>query len=296
MRSISAPMVATAAILSVLATSGRAEAKHIRFLGPHPITARYGGGFCYIEAPHMHAYAPDHQALYQQVGDEYVFTGDPTPFGYEGERHTFYGHHPVLTVGSAPVYCYLDGPHVHAFAPAGPEYKMNGDVAFYVGPFAPEYARMRQHRQRVINAEYRPYVAFRPTVTVTPPEEWHGEVWVAPPAVEVRAPGVYVDAPAVAVAPPSVTVSAPGVFVSPPGVVVAPPRPVVVAPPSPHVVVSPPGVYVGAPGAYVSAPGAYVAGPGRVHREHGDNDDQGEREHHDNGRHRGWYKHGRGED
>jgi hypothetical protein len=281
MRHNRALMVITLAMLGVLAVAARAEAKHVRFLGPHPIAARYGGGFCYIEAPHMHIYAPDHAALYQQVGDEYVFTGDPTPFGYEGERHTFYGNHPVMTVGGAPVFCYIDGPHIHAFAPPeGPEYKMRGDVAFYVGAFPPEYARQRPHRQKLINAEYRPYVAFRPTVTVAPPEEWHGEVWVAPPAVEVRAPGVYVGAPGVTVAAPSVTVSAPGV-------VVAPPPPVVVAPP--HVVVSAPGVYVGAP-----APGVYVEGPGRVRR--GDDNDQGEDHgHHDNGRHRGWYKHGRGD-
>ena len=65
----------------------------------------------------MHVYAPDRPNLYQQVGDEYVFAGDPTPFGYEGERHPFYGHHPVIVDGSAePVYCLIDGPHFHSYA------------------------------------------------------------------------------------------------------------------------------------------------------------------------------------
>ena len=128
------------AVLAVLAAlTSRAEARHIRFLGAHPIPARYGGGYCYIEAPHMHIYGPDRPALYQEVGDDYVFTGDPTPFGYEGERHPFYGHHPVMVDGSPePVYCVIDGPHYHPFAPPDtPDFKVKGDVAFYIGPPLP---------------------------------------------------------------------------------------------------------------------------------------------------------------
>jgi hypothetical protein len=277
--------LAALSVWCVMLLGGRAEAKHARFLGAHPIAARYGGGFCYIEAPHLHAYPPDHAALYQQVGDEYVFTGDPTPFGYEGDRHPFYGHHPVVTIAGEPVYCFLDGPHSHAFAPPeGPDYRINGGVAFYVGPFDPTYARLRSHRERLINAEYRPFVAFRPTVTVAPPPEWHGEVWVAPPTVSMEAPGVVVGAPGVSVRGPTVSVRGPGVYVGAPGVVVA-------APPPPRVVVSAPGMYVGAPGVYVDGPGMVVAGP----RGHGERHDGDDREHHDNGRHRGWYKHGRGD-
>ena len=47
----------TVAVIGVAAT---AEAHHVRFLGPHPIAAKYGGGYCYIEAPHLHLYGPDH--------------------------------------------------------------------------------------------------------------------------------------------------------------------------------------------------------------------------------------------
>src|SRR5262250_3182361 len=111
------------AVVAVAALAARAEAKHdVRFLGPHPIPARQGGGYCYIEAPHLHVYGPDRPNLYQQVDDEYVFTGDPTPFGYDGERHPFYGHHPVVVDGSGePVYCLIDGPHFHAYAaPSAP--------------------------------------------------------------------------------------------------------------------------------------------------------------------------------
>src|SRR5262245_55380174 len=66
-----------------------------RFMGAHPLTARPPAGYCYIDVPHTHDYLPDRPALYQQVGDSYVFTGDPTPFGYQGEKTVFYGHHPV---------------------------------------------------------------------------------------------------------------------------------------------------------------------------------------------------------
>jgi hypothetical protein len=302
------------AALALVALAARAEAKHMRFLGPHPIAAKFGGGYCYIDVPHIHAYAPDHPALYHEMPDgEYAFTGDPTPFGYDGQRYQFYGHHPIY--GAPGAYCYIEGPHYHPFPPPEtPEYRMQNGVAFYVGPFDPGYYKERPHRVRMVAAEYRPYVAMRPVVEVTPPPEWHGEVWVAPPAVEVSAPGVYVNTPGVTVAAPvpSVEVAAPGVYVEPPhpvvvgapgvrvhapgvvvgapGVVVAPPRPVIVAPRP--VVVGAPGVYVGAPRpVVVGAPGVIVEerGGGRWHHEH--ENDQGEwHEHHDNGKHKGWYK------
>ncbi len=266
------------ALLVVAAVASRAEARHVRFLGPHPIAAKYGGGYCYIEAPHMHIYGPDRPALYQQVGDEYVFTGDPTPFGYDGERHPFYGHHPVIVDGSPePVYCLIDGPHFHAYAaPSTPDYRVKDGVAFYVAPIPAPY--IRPARVRVVNAEYRPYVSFRPTVEVAPPPEWHGEVYIAGPSVEVRAPGVEVRAP-------GVEVRGPGVFVPPPprvAVEVSAPG-VIIAPPAPRFVVGGPRVVVGAPGPMVvGAPGPVFVGGRREghHEEHW--------EHHDNGRHEGW--------
>jgi hypothetical protein len=184
----------------------------------------------------------------------------------------------VVTVGAEPVFCYIDGPHYHPFPPPDvPDYKVEKGVAFYVAPIPAAY--VRPARVRVVNAEYRPYVSFRPTVEVAPPPEWHGEVWVAGPSVEVHAPGVFVAPP-----PPRavVEVHAPGVFVAPPppphvavevhgpGVFVAPPHPraVVVAPPGP--------VFVG--GGHVEHRGEWHGGGG------------GGRGHWDNGRHRGWHK------
>jgi hypothetical protein len=304
-------------LLMALLFAATAEARHVRFLGPHPIAAKNGGGYCYIEVPHMHMYPPDHAELYQQVGEDYVFTGDPSPFGYEGERFQFYGHHPVP--GAPGVYCYLDGPHYHPYrVPEGPEYKMTNDVAFYVAPLPDAYARLRPQRERAVNEVYRPYGSLRPQVQVTPPPEWHGTPYVAP-GVEVAAPGVNVEvrgpdvgvpapppAPGVYVEPPrppgAVVVAPPqpgGVYVEPPhpgGVYVEPMRPpgaVVVAPPHPGgviiegprppgaVIVAPPrpGVVVGAPGVVVGAPGVVVEGHGHVHFPGCEHD----RGHHDNG-------------
>lgn len=267
----------------VVALAARAEAKHVRFLGPHPIAAKYGGGYCEISAPHMHVYGPDRPALYQQVGDEYVFTGDPTPFGYEGERHPFYGHHPVIVEGAPePVYCLIDGPHYHAYAaPSTPDYRIRDGVAFYVSPIPEVY--IKPHRVRVVNAEYRPYVTLRPQVVVAPPPEWHGEVWVAGPSVEVHAPGVVVAPPM----PPRVSVE-----VSAPGVMVAPPAPHVFVP-APRVVVGPPApVFVG--GVRVEHEDGWERHDHGRHEGWEHDDDQGE--HHDHGRHEGWRKHGRDDD
>jgi hypothetical protein len=294
------------AVLIVLAAPRIAEARQYHFLGGHPIAARFGGGYCYIETPHIHSWGPDRTALYGDVGGQLVFTGDPTPFGYDGEKYTYYGHHPIVSVGGEPVYCYIDGPHYHGFPPPDTnDYRTKSGVAFYVGPFSPGYVKMKPHREKIVNAEYRPYVEFRPTVQVEPPPEWHGEVVLpGPPSVTVGAPGVVVAPPhprveVYAPGPPSVTVTAPGVVVAPPPevvfgapaptVVVAPPVPhVVVAAPVPHVVVAAPAprVVVGAPAPVVVAPAPVVVGA-PVYRV---------REHHDNGRHEGWYKHDRGDD
>src|SRR3954469_9081170 len=108
-------MFAVLTAVAGIAIAAPAEARHVRFLGPHPIVAKQGGGYCYIESPHLHVYAPDHAALYQQVGDEYVITGGPTPVGYGGDKHTYYGRHLVVSASAEPVFCVIDGPHVHAF-------------------------------------------------------------------------------------------------------------------------------------------------------------------------------------
>ena len=256
-------------VLLLCALAGRrGEAHTMHFVGGHPIAAKYGGGYCLIDAPHLHIYAPDHPELYQRVGDRFVFTADPTPFGYEGEKHPFYGHHPVTSLDGEPVFCYLDGPHYHPFAaPAGPQFETKSGVAFYVGAYPPQYAKMKVARARAINAEYRPYIALRPTIEVQPPAQWQGEVWVAGPSVQINAPSVQVGAPGFIGGAPT----------APSGVYIGPH----VRGPSASVVIGAPGVYVAPPSVEVTG-GVYFEGRG---------DGRG---HHDNGRHNGWGKHGGG--
>jgi hypothetical protein len=316
-------------LLALLGFAATAEARHVRFLGPHPIAAKYGGGYCYLEVPHLHIYAPDHPALYQQVGDQYVFTGDPVPFGYDGDRFQYYGHHPVPGVDG--VYCYIDGPHFHPYRfPETPEYKVQDNVAFYVAPLPEPYLRMKPQRERFVNEEYRPYERMRPQVVVQPPPEWHGTPYVAvgaptpsvevrgpgavvaPPGVEVRGPDMEMRGPAVVAAPPGAYVAPPGVEVRgpgveirgppPPAVVVAPPRPpgVYVAPPTPPGVVvvppRPPGLVVGVPAPVVvaPAPGVIVGAPvrGDVYVEgHHDNGVRRHGDHDDQGENEGGHEH-----
>lgn len=203
-----------------------------KFLGAHPLAGRLNAGYCYIDVPHTHDYLPDRPALYQQAGDSYVFTGDPVPFGYDGAKTVFYGHHPIplgvepAGAEPAPTFCFLKGPHYHDYPrPEEPGFKDKDNVVFYVGAIPPAVAATRPQLERAQEAEFRPYVGLRPQVVVTPPPEWQGAVWVPPPA------------PAVVVAPPVV----PPIVVAPqPTVVVAPPAPVIVAPPVPAVVIGAP--------------------------------------------------------
>lgn len=236
-------LLAGAALSSAPAAAG--PGRH-RFVGAHPVVARPGGGYCYIDVPHFHNYAPDRPALYQQVGQDAVFTGDPVPFGYDGEKTVYYGHHPipveeteqpaVAVAAGPPTFCFMKGPHYHPYPqPEAPGYKVQNNVVFYVGPVPPEAARARPQIERALEVEYRPYVEQRPKVVVTPPPEWAGVVWT-PPTVVVAPPQPVVVAPPqpVVVAPPQPVVVAP----APPAVIVAPPQPVIVAP-VPGVVVVP---------------------------------------------------------
>lgn len=123
--------------------------------------------------------------------------------------------------GPAPVFCFMKGPHYHDYPqPTGPGFQVKDNVIFYVGPVPPPVAAMRPQLEPALEAEYRPYVAQRPTVVVTPPPEWQGVIWVAPPVTTV----VAAPAPTVVVAP-----VAPAVIVAPPvpTVIIGAPPPVI---------------------------------------------------------------------
>jgi hypothetical protein len=161
--------------LGLAAADARAD-QQVSYIGMHPVA---GGGFCYIEADHVHVYAPAAKAkvMYRMNDDAYQFVGDPVAFQYEGPRYTYQGHHPievdhavgVEAPGAHVEYCYLNGAHYHYWYPAPhAAFEVKGGVYWYVGPFAPEY-KLHKKKYVVINAVYEPIVYERPVIAVAPP-------------------------------------------------------------------------------------------------------------------------------
>ncbi|HET7500513.1 MAG TPA: hypothetical protein VFK02_05900 [Kofleriaceae bacterium] len=189
--------------------------RHIAYVGVHPIPAPEGGGFCDIEGPHVHLYLPVHpDELYRVVGGRYLFIGDPVPFGYDGPTHVYAGRHPIPVdlivhadppephASHDPVFCYLDGPHYHIYAPPpGPSFVLRGDAYWYVGEWPRSYQADGPRYQK-INVVYNELTYTRPVITVTAPAGYHVpviEVTVARPkpvrtSVELRPrPSLVID-------------------------------------------------------------------------------------------------------
>jgi len=190
---------AVAAVVVAAAAPTPARADHLaRYAGMHPIAAEYGGGFCYIEYPHVHVYDPQKpDVLYRQTDDGYYFVGDPVPYGYEGPKHAYYGPHPIQDELGDVEYCYIDGPHYHSLPPpvtVAASFKLKGGVYFYDGHFPQVYYDARPRYAR-INAVYRPLVYARPVVVAGPEAAVVVET-PPPPAVVVSPPqaGVAVEA------------------------------------------------------------------------------------------------------
>jgi hypothetical protein len=237
-----------AAGLTIFVLTASAEASVTHYMSQHPLPRKMGGGFCYIDAPHVHDFGPSDPRMYQQVDGQLYFVGDPSPFDYQGPRQAYYGAHPIVDANvqfGRPAYCYLRGPHYHWYQPPPQaSFELRGGAYWYTGAYDPVYYSERP-RYVVVNEAYTPIVYTRPVVDVT----------VAPPAFrgEIVAGGPGWRAGAVVGAP---VVSA--------GVVVAPPPPVQIGV----------GINVGGPPPVIVEDRYY--------------------EHHDNGRHRGWYKNDRG--
>lgn len=229
-------LVILACAVATPAIAGPTYGKQVRYAGIHPVAKAEGGGICHIEVPHVHVYRPN-KLEYRVVADHHVFVGDPVAYGWDGPKHAYKGHHPIevhVVAGFEEPYthyCYIDGPHYHAFEPPmGPDFEVVGDAFFYVGTPAPLYLEARPTFIG-INAVYKPISYARPVIEVEPPSAW---IMVRPgfvietPAVHVEAPrgaarghvhgGVGVSA-GVSVAIPVPTLSV-GVEVGGPGVVV----------------------------------------------------------------------------
>ncbi|HTJ44621.1 MAG TPA: hypothetical protein VL463_21095 [Kofleriaceae bacterium] len=254
------------------ATDAHADHKRqVRYVGIHPIPKEYGGGTCYIEVPHVHVYmVPDAKVHYRDHRGSLYFVGDPVAYGYDGPKYAYNGPHPIrvdAVVGDDDEdeeYCYITGPHYHAYAPPeviSADFQLQGGAYWWVGTPPQAYVDARPVYAKV-NAYYTPMHYERPVVVVdSPPPGWIGaSIEVVPPvaAVEVHTPGVIVEeAP-----PPPVVVNGGVGFEA-------------------HVGVALPSLDV-----HVGGPSAVIVGsppPDRVIIV--------DKHHHDNGRHRGWYKH-----
>jgi hypothetical protein len=161
------------ALVCALASVAIADGKHHRFVGIHPVPKGHGGGLCHIEAHHVHLYAPvDVKVQYRVHDGWHHFVGDPVAYGWEGPKHSYYGHHPIeihAVVGDDhedTAYCYLEGPHYHAWAPPpGVQLELRGGAYWYVGDFPEAYATGRATYDP-IDVVYQPIRYQRPAVTV----------------------------------------------------------------------------------------------------------------------------------
>lgn len=179
-------------LVGLAAFPSSASAHHHRYAGPHPIPEGEPGDFCHIQAPHVHVYAPERvEVLYRDYDGWAHFVGDPTPFGYEGPRHTYHGAHPVavdarVEIGVAEPaprhrrYCYLEGPHYHIYEPAVADFEVRGGVHWYVGDYSPRF-RDRRDRYTRVNAVYEPLDYRRPVVEVEPPSAYVDVLVAGPP-------------------------------------------------------------------------------------------------------------------
>jgi hypothetical protein len=248
---------ALAIVMAIVSVATQAEATVVQYMSQHPLPRKLGGGFCYIDVTHVHDFGPSDARMYRQVDGQLYFVGDPTPFEYQGPRFAYYGAHPVAETHvhfGQPVYCYLRGPHYHWYQPT-PQAQASFELRGGAYWFTGTYEPVYyEQRPRYVVVNE----AYAPIVYTRPVVD----VTIAPPAFhgEIVGGGPGWRGRAVVGAP---VVSA-GVYV---------------APPPPPVLQVGVGINLGGP-----PPVVVGGGPPPVVVDH----------RHDNGRHRGWAKHGKG--
>jgi len=189
------------------------------YQGNHPIPAAYGGGYCFIDWPHRHHYAPPAGLAFNFVNGYYAYSGPWDPWYWRMRPHY---------VG------YYRDYYRHSYY---------GGIYWRTRP-APIY------RPRVVVGA--PGV-YRPGAVVVAPGRGRVVVGAPRPGVVVGAPRPYVPGPRYAPGPRAgVVVGAPRPYAPAPhaGVVVGAPRPYAPAP-GPRV--------VGAPHPYAPGPRAVGA-------------------------------------
>jgi hypothetical protein len=173
----------------------RAEAKVVRFHGPHPIAPGLTKGMCYLEGPHVHAYEPHQSLLYRRSAKGHVFVGDPVEFEPAAPKVAYYGHHPAFWLGSRdgePAYCYITGPHHHWHGPPpGAQFKVKHGAHWYVAPHPRGYRHDHPH-VAALHAHYDGVHLVRPVVVAEAPDGFVGVLVTPTGFLHVRGPGVVV--------------------------------------------------------------------------------------------------------
>jgi len=210
-----------AGLAVLVALSRPALAREVEYVSQHPVPHKFGGGFCYIDVPHVHNYGPTDPRMFRESHGQNYFVGDPAPFDYDGPRYSYYGAHPVaeaeMRLGH-PVYCYIRGPHYHWYQPPPQaQFELTGGAYWYVGTYPPSYYDERP-RYAVINEAYAPMPYARPVV----------DIQVAPVAVRAE-----------------ISLGGPGWRAT--AVLGGPPAPVYYAPPPPSPVQIGVGINLGGP-------------------------------------------------
>lgn len=172
------------------ALHAKGKKRQHKYVGQHPLSINTDDGYCYLEVPHVHAtpVPARHKALYRDHRGHSHFIADPQPYGYDGEQHSYYGHHPIAVEvvlessaryesGQQLEYCYLDGPHYHAFEPqAGLTFEVKGGAQWYVGELPAAYVEARP-RYAKVNRVYATVEVERPVVEFdVPPVGYVGPV------------------------------------------------------------------------------------------------------------------------
>jgi len=167
----------------------RADGPMPRYHGIHPLSP-HQGAFCYIDAPHMHRIPPpDLRVYFELKNGENLFVGDPAALGYDGPKFGYYGPHPLAVADapdSAPLFCYLTGPHYHAAPqPPSPMLVEKAGVTWYLGPLPPpsDPGRVWINEVHAIAG----YVAPKVDLGMAPPG-YHPFTVMPPPASPAPAP------------------------------------------------------------------------------------------------------------
>jgi hypothetical protein len=106
------------------------------YAGPHPVDRRASAGPDWDDNPgvHSHFYAPIDSRLFTLHDGCYTFIGDPTDFGYAGQVYSYYGAHPMLDAYGGG-WCFMIGPHAHAFQPWSSSFVVVGNWYYWQGVY-----------------------------------------------------------------------------------------------------------------------------------------------------------------